>query len=188
MSDTKPWEEYPEFWKTQSAFMSWLRGGLRKGVWNRHPVKLSFLTKNRFKKLDGYTKKDKKPKYVFAATCALCHQDHKLANIEVDHKQGGHSLRTIDDIMDFVKGIVLVNEADLQLVCKPCHKAKSYSEKEGLSFEDAVIEKQVIAAAKDSKAWLLARGLQPATNATKRRDQIRGVLTDERTNGTSQST
>ncbi len=84
--------------------------------------------------------------------------------------------------MAFVKGIVLVSEDDLQLVCKPCHKAKSYSEKEGLSFEDALVEKQVIAAAKESQAWLLARGMVPASNAAKRREQIREVLKSEQRN------
>ena len=32
-----PWEAYPQIWKSEAAFMSWLRGGIRGGLWNKHP-------------------------------------------------------------------------------------------------------------------------------------------------------
>jgi hypothetical protein len=34
---------------------------------------------------------------------------------------------------------------DLEAVCKPCHSIITYSERMGISFEEAVIEKQVVA-------------------------------------------
>ena len=40
-------EKYPHIWKSKSAFMSYLRGGIRRSCWMKHPVKLEFIKNNR---------------------------------------------------------------------------------------------------------------------------------------------
>lgn len=178
-----PWEVRPDIWSTEAKFMAWLRGGIRLGLWNKHPLKIEHIKANRFKIANGFTKDGKPKAPVWGATCALCNETYKIKDIEVDHKEGGHSLKTIDDVMFFIKKIVFITDDDLQLVCKGCHKAKSYSEKEGISFEDALLEKRVIALCKNKAqfqhAWLLEHGVEPSKNATERRNQIRNVLKNE---------
>ena len=147
METTKqmPWEAYPEIWPTESMFMSWVRGGIRAGLWNQHPVKLEFLKKNRIKVPNNNPRSMKRFPEVWAAECAITGEVIPLTQAEVDHKTGNHSLRSIEDIASFIKNIVLITDDDLQIVSKDVHKIKSYAEKEGITFEEAVIEKKVIA-------------------------------------------
>ena len=44
----KLWELYPNIWKSESAFMSWLRGGIRR-MWSHHPVRIEFMKQNRIR-------------------------------------------------------------------------------------------------------------------------------------------
>jgi len=140
----KPWEAYPEIWATESAFMSWIRGGIRAGLWNKHPIKLEFLKKNRIKVPNTNLRSMKRFPEVWAAQCAITGEIIPLTKAEVDHKTGNHSLRTLDDIAEFIKGIVLIGDEDLQIVSKDVHKIKSYAEKQGITFEEALVEKKVI--------------------------------------------
>lgn len=145
MSNT-PWVDHPEIWKTESSFLSWIRGGIRRSLWNRSPIKLEFIKRNRIK-IPNPNPKGKVAE-VWGATCALTGVTLPLKDMEVDHKEGNHSLRTLDDIKSFIEGIVLVSLDDLQWVSKEAHKVKSYCEKQGISFEEALIEKKAIAAMK----------------------------------------
>ena len=142
-SKQMPWEAYPDIWKSEAAFMSWLRGGIRGGLWNKHPVKLEFIKKNRIQ-IPNPNPKGKKPT-VWGALCALTGEIVPINQVQVDHKVGNHSLRSIDDIQSFIEAIVLVTDDDLQLVSKDAHTVKSHSEKKGITFEEALIEKKVIA-------------------------------------------
>lgn len=175
MSTNKYWGEGTA-WKTESAFMSWIRGGIRRALWNRAPVKIKFLNKTR-KKIPNPNPKGKVPT-VWGCKCALCENLFPMSLIEVDHKKGQHQLKTLEDIGSFIRGIVLVTEDDLQTVCKPCHKIKSHSERGGISFEEARAEKLVIeiTKTKQDKVWLQSKGIIPASNAKARREQITKYL------------
>lgn len=174
----KLWELYPSIWKTESAFLSWIRGGIRRSLWNRHPLKLEFIKQNRIK-IPNPNPKGKVTE-VWGATCALTGVTLPLKDVEVDHKTGNHSLKTINDIQSFVSGIVLITIDDLQFVSKEAHKVKSYAEKHNISFEEAWLEKKAINITKQPvtavKAWLEQHGVVPATSAATRRDQVRAVL------------
>jgi predicted component of type VI protein secretion system len=63
----------------------------------------------------------------------------------------------------------------LQLVDKEMHKVKSYAEKQGISFEEALIEKRIIAIIKNKqdRQWLIDNGVVPAGNQAARRKQIK---------------
>lgn len=166
------WDEYPHLWKTQSAFFSWIRGGVRRSLWNRSPIKLEFIKNNR-RKINNPNPRGKVAQ-VWGGDCALCNNTFILKDLEVDHKTGNHSLTKIEDIQKFIEGIVLVTESDLQMVCKPCHKAKSMADKQGISIEDALISRKVIAIMKDKldKQFLIDRGVVPDSTAAKRKLQI----------------
>ena len=171
---TAPWEIYPEIWKTQAAFMSWVRGGIRGGLWKKHPVKLEFLKENMELVPNTNPRSMKRFPKVKAARCALCQQITPQKDIEVDHLTGNHALRSMDDLRAFIEAMIMVTKEDLQLVCKPCHKVKSYAEKQSISFEHAQAEKLAISLIKEKKdvQWLKDRGIVPESSAPKRRTQI----------------
>ena len=141
--------EMSHVWKTESAYMSWLRGGIRRYLWSKNPVKLEFIKQNRVKIPNPNPKG--KVKEVWGGVCALTGNTYPIGDMEVDHKEGNHSLKTLDDLVPFVKGIVMITLDDLQLVSKEAHKIKSYAEKQGISFEEAKIEKEVIEIIKQKK-------------------------------------
>ena len=145
----KLWELYPNIWATESAYMSWLRGGIRRYLWAKNPVKLEFIKQNRIKIPNPNPKG--KVKEVWGGVCALTGELTPQTSLEVDHKKGNHSLRSIDDIQSFVESILLVTFDDLQLVSKDAHKIKSYAEKHNMTFSEANVHKEVIEICKDKQ-------------------------------------
>ena len=189
MSEFKPWEEYPEIWGTQAKFMAWVRGGIRRGLWEEHPVKLQFLNSQKIYIENTNPRSMKRFPTVAAYRCAICGEVYKASkekgqrssNTQVDHIVGNHSLKTMEDLRAFIESMILVRMEDLQIACKACHDIKSYSEKEGCDFEEARIRKKALAICneKKDKEFLRERGYVPGTNAEKRRTQIEDILRKE---------
>ncbi len=44
-----PWKLSYTPWKSEAEFYGFIRRGLRKAVWARHPVKLEYMKSQRFK-------------------------------------------------------------------------------------------------------------------------------------------
>lgn len=168
----EPWEVLPSVWKTEAAFMSWVRSGIRRSLWNKSPIKLEFIKRNRVKIPNPNPRG--KVKEVWGGVCSLTGKVCALSELEVDHKTGNHSLRKIEDIQSFIEGIILVTLDDLQFVSKEAHRTKSYAEKEGITYEEAYAVKKAISLIKEKKdrQFLTDNGLVPASNQTKRREQI----------------
>lgn len=178
---TEPWIEYPHIWDTQAKFMTWVRGGIRLGLWKQHPVKLEFMKESTVLIKNTNPRSMKRFPMVKAVKCALCGETVKACDAEVDHIHGNHSLRSMEDLRTFIESMILVKVDDLQMACKPCHKIKSYSEREGISFEHArAIKKAIeICKAKQDKQFLVERGIKPASSAARRRTQVEDVLKAE---------
>lgn len=172
IEEKKLWEIYPHIWSSESAYMSWLRGGLRRYLWAKNPVKLEFIKQNRIKIPNPNPKG--KVKEVWGGVCALTGETHVIGDMEVDHISGNHSLKTLDDLVPFVKGIVMITLEDLQLVSKEAHKIKSYAEKQGISFEEAMAEKFALQLLKEKKdkEYLLKHSLPVESTQAKRRKVI----------------
>ena len=66
----------------------------------------------------------------------------------------------------------------MQVVGKEAHKVKSYAERMGMSFEEALLEKRVIATLKDKRetARLLRENRMIAKNDAERRQKVREIL------------
>jgi hypothetical protein len=66
----------------------------------------------------------------------------------------------------------------MQVVSKEAHKVKSYAERMGMSFEEALLEKRVIATLKDKRetARLLRENRMIAKNDAERRQKVREIL------------
>lgn len=134
-----------DVWKTESAYWSYIRGGLRRGLWMRNPVKIKFKNDRREQILNpDEAKIGTRWEYIWGNKCDLCLNWFAQNDVEVDHKVGHHSLRNRDDLLSYFEAIALVTADDLQLVCKDCHKIKSYAERMGISFDEAKLTKQVI--------------------------------------------
>ena len=100
---------------------------------------------------------------------------------QVDHIEPAGSLTRTEDIQGFVERLLYVTEEDLRLVCRDCNSALALSDKQGISFKEALTEKQVIAIinSKQDKEWLTNKGVVPASNAKSRREQIKSILMEE---------
>ena len=101
---------------------------------------------------------------------------------QVDHKTPAGQLNKTEDIQGFVERLLYVTEEDLRLVCKDCNSALAYSDKHGVSFKDAQIEKLAIDLVKKKmdRDWLDAHGIPPQSSAEKRRIQIVELLKEEK--------
>jgi hypothetical protein len=176
----QPWIEYPHIWKTEAAFLSFVRGGIRRSLWNKSPIKLEFLKANRKRIANPVAKNATRFPEVWGGECYQCKKEFALKDIEVDHLTGEYSLRKLEDLQSFVEGIVCVSAKDLGLICKPCHKAKTYAERNGMSHEDALIEKQAILICKypvkEVRKFISESGIAPASTAKGRRAQIVDIL------------
>lgn len=174
-----PWELRPDIWSTKSKFMVWVRGGIRRGLWNQHPIKLEYINKNIEKTFVGYYKNGKE-KWLKMGTCEICQGQFKAAQLEVDHIKGNHQLKTMEDVQSFIESMIIVTDEDLQLVCRGCHEIKTHAERYDLSFEEARLDKQVVKFGKlginEQLGLLYWMGIVPAKNAEKRKEQIREVL------------
>lgn len=170
----KPWEEFPQIWKTKAAFMSYLRGGIRRAIWNRSPIKHTVIHKKRKKVLNKKT-----GNMVWGGTCYLCGQDFVMGDLQVDHMVGEHSLQEIEDIQSFVESMTCLSEDMLGLVCEPCHRIKSYAERYGITFEDAKAEKQIINLTKKPVKEIkkiLDKHKLPSNNAKVRRESLKKLV------------
>ena len=173
----KVWEEYPDVWKTKGAFFSWLRGQLRRAIWERYPPKIKYKNKVCQPPPKGYTGRAKS-----GAECALTGEWYPKSKLEVDHIQGHASLRDWDDLEGFILHL-LCDESNMQLVGKEAHKVKSYAERKGITFEEALIEKKVIEKTKQSvkkqKEELHDAGFTETNNQQQRRECYRRLLSGD---------
>ena len=143
-------DKYPHIWKTKASLMSYLRGGLRRSCWMKHPVKLEFIKNNR-ERIPNPNPRGKVPE-VWGGRCNVCKDLFVQSKLAVDHvREFSASLKDIKDIQTFVELISLVIEDDLQFVCKDCHDNISYSQKQGCSFEEARVRKQHILIDKEKR-------------------------------------
>lgn len=137
-------------WRTEASFWAWLRGGLRSGCWAKHPVKLNYIRAMRERVPLGKQTEGNPDGLVWGGKCAHCFRLFKQSDLEVDHKRQAAQKPLKDDLTGFITGMVFVTFDDLQLVCKPCHKVKSYAERLGITFAEAEAEKLAIEACKKS--------------------------------------
>lgn len=140
------------FFPTESKFFAWVRGGLRQGIWNKHPIKLDMLKTQRRKIKNPRPNPRKGSELVWGYDCAICEGQFTAMQVEVDHMVGENKLTSIDDLVTFFKRLVLVTPQDLQIVCKECHGIKTYAERYGVSETEAKAVKMAIKAVKDGTA------------------------------------
>lgn len=167
-----PWEEC-DVWKNQSQFYTWLRGKLRE-IWKDNPVRITFK-KETLRPVSPEERLTKKfhPSTKNVGECTFCDEWFPGSKLEVDHKIQIGKCNNFEDAVDFLKGVAFVPKSNMQLTCKPCHKIKSYSERQGITFEEARLEKKAIEFSKkpipEQVLFFESHEHTPPTNAKGRR-------------------
>ena len=114
-----PFGPHPEW--TEARFWSFIRSALRS-AWSRYPVKYKVLANAK----RNYKGPNKQQKYEFQ--CAECKGWFKAKEVSVDHITPAGTLRSYEDLPDFVRKL-FVSEEELQVLCDKDHKAKTLAER-----------------------------------------------------------
>ena len=155
---------------TQSQLMGLVRKAIRE-KWGYCDVKMAYLLKGVEPDYDPDTRRR------FKVQCESCKNWFSKGEIQIDHRKGEHSLKSIADFDNFVDSILQkVTFADLSRLCHPCHDLKTAQERYGLSEEDAIIFKRMTAweaenDVEERKKWLVSKGYKKVdvSNHDKRR-------------------
>lgn len=163
---------------SERALCGAIRSAIRQ-VWMKHSTKLSYLYERTIPDMNPNTRTK------WLIECENCGGMFKLNDVEVNHIKGENSLLSFEDILPFAQSILGVGWDDIEVLCKECHSTLTYSERYGVSLEDAKKEKAVITKINQTvakqKKELLAAGYKAAeiSNEEKRRKCYRELLNKE---------
>ena len=181
MTDFRPWDQ-TSAWKSESAFWGWVRGNLRKALWQHYPLRTEFKKENTWavsqKEREKY---DLNKRVKRVGRCALTGDIYPASKLVVDHIEPAGTLKSWDDLPHFIEKL-LCSKENLQLVCKEAHDIKTYMDRYGVDFEQAKNEKEVIQFSKltpdQQRAKLRDHGVDEdsMSNQKKRKDVYREIL------------
>lgn len=172
----EPWEKHPSIWRNKVAFFTYLRGHLRL-LWSRYPAKIAWKNTQLRAPPKGYTGRAKK-----LGTCHYCSEHFAASHLEVDHVSPAGQCNSWETSQQFLYNLLDCND-NWVLSCKPCHRIKSYSESQGISFIEAAIQKQAIETAKlpvkKVVDILSAAGYTSLSNAVQRKAALVDMYTKQ---------
>ena len=147
---TKILEENPDIWKNEAAFMNHIRGNVRRAFWSKSPIKVKFIKENR-ERIPNPNPRGRVDT-VWGGRCNVCANLFAQQELQVDHiRSDFNKLSSLDGLQEYIENMALVTKSELQLVCKPCHGIISHSQRKGISFDEAKIEKEIILICKEDK-------------------------------------
>lgn len=161
-------KERGSYLKDDKGFYNWLRSQLRL-IWRDHPTRRDFIKHSRYtKKING--------RPIYHLKCEICKKEMcQSAGGKRDYEIN-HRVNCGDVSSDgYVHRLLNVGFGDLEILCKHCHSIATYSERMGISFEEAKLEKKVIAFSKLKAAeqkQILGENSK-AKNAKDRRNEYR---------------
>ena len=156
----EPWEQCPDVWKTKASFFQWIRGQMRR-AWSRHPVKVSYMANHRERVPLGKPTKKNPTGLVWGCRCEHCNELFKQTECEVDHIHEAGSFKGWEDFEAWIMKLMHINWDGIRVVCKECHRIISYAARTGMTFEEAKLEKEVIAFTK----WSVTKQLNTLIKA-----------------------
>lgn len=160
---------------SEKALCSAIRSAIRS-VWLKHNTKLAYLYERTIPDMDPTTRTK------WLIKCECCSGLFKLSDVEVNHRKGENQLLSFEDVLPFTQSILGVGYDDIEVLCKECHSILTYSERYGVSIEEAKLEKDVIKKINQKvtvqKKELLAAGFKASdtSNEEKRRECYRKLL------------
>lgn len=154
---------------TEAQYLSWIRSALRSKSLRWPPRQEALKLARR-----AYKGTNKLQKWEYC--CALCGEWHLGKNVIVDHHPvaAGSILHT-DDIGPFANNLYC-EVSNLRVLDKTCHDVHTLSEKLGISFDAAKVQKRVIDTlkrpVKEVVALLQESGYDDVSNGDKRRTAL----------------
>lgn len=143
-SAKEPWEALPEVWPTPAKYFQWVRNQMRR-AWSRHPIKVAYKKAHRERGCLGKKTKTNPTGVVWCSRCEQCGVLHREANTEVDHIEQAGSFRHWGEFLSWMQRLMHISFDSIRVVCKPCHKIITHATKKGMTFEEAKLDKRVIA-------------------------------------------
>jgi len=125
---------------TDKAFFTWLRSGLRKLSQRWPPIYQALAAAKR-----PYVGDNKRKKFVWE--CAKCGGLFNSNEVDVDHIKEAGTLLKLDDLPTFVANLFCSTDG-LQVLCKPCHSIRTYTQRYACTEQEAIIAKKGIAFSK----------------------------------------
>ena len=171
-----PWEskEGKVVWETEAEYWTWLRGAIRR-IWADYPLRKVWKESQ----LRLVTKEEREAKVFHFATkkvgqCSFCKEWFAGSKLECDHIEESEGCTSKETAESFLWHCGGLTGDCFRLACKPCHKIQSYAQRSGESFQKAAITKKVITIIKEKKdkIFLQEKGITPASNQEKRREQL----------------
>ena len=156
----------------EKQLISLIRTAVRK-QWMMSPTKLSFIESKKIPETDPNQKKRKH--YVI---CNICKQHFTVSHTQVDHIVGNIPFTDLSQSLTYAQSVLNVCHNDLQILCKPCHEIKTYSEKHNITFKQAKIAKHIIDIFdnKQDSQFIINHNQIPQSNKSKRKQQIYDIL------------
>lgn len=160
--------------KKKPDFYVWLRSGLRSMSRKWWPVYEALAAAK-----VPYVGDNKRRQWSYK--CAMCSELFESKLVAVDHRTPAGSLACKDDIAGFVERLFCGPEG-LQVLCHPCHDAKTLADKHGYSIEEAKLQKEVLSILRnkvaDVKFFCSSYGYTEASlsNPAKRRVAVEEIL------------
>lgn len=133
-------------------------------AWGKSAFKLKFLQDRAVKVKNENTRSMKRYPVVTKYKCEICGGMFGTNQLEIDHIVSENTLKDLEHAEDFMKNIFFTSVDGLQILCKDkkrkvkgknvvesfgCHSVKTFSERYNVSFEEALLSKQIIDICKD---------------------------------------
>lgn len=167
-----PWEDVPHIWKDEKAYLNWLRSSTRR-IWNRHPIKIAYKQKRRYKAPVGVNGRD-----VWVSDCEMCGEQSRKT--EIDHIVEGGSFHDWESYTNWSKRILWVGFGDIRELCVDCHELETLAQRKGITLEEAKVERELISFKKlkadRQRATLKSLGIEPSSTKALREEQYKIYL------------
>lgn len=160
---------------TESAWLAWIRSALRSKSLKWKPRGDTLEAARR-----PYKGANKLQKWEYQ--CAICKKWYKAKEVIVDHfPKAAGSILKFEDIGEFCNNL-FCDSTNLRVLDKQCHDCHTLAEKNGITFEEAKLEKEIIEfckkPTKEIVAFLISNGYTTSqmSNATKRRQCVETIF------------
>ena len=142
-----------EFEISDKEVLSSVRTMIRS-AWGDSVFKQEFLKRNSELIVNENPRSKKRYPMVRKYKCAICGELFGSTEVELDHIESENTLTSYEHINDFMTNIVLTSPNKLQVLCKDkkskklgvtrfgCHSIKTFSERYGVDFDTARVEKE----------------------------------------------
>ncbi len=134
---------------TESAYLAFVRSTLRSKSLRWPPRSNALIAARR-------PYKGSNPRQKWEYECKICSKWFTAKDVVVDHfPVAAGSILKVEDISAFTENL-FCNSSNLRVLCTPCHAVHTLAESQGISFEQAVLEKKIIEICKKSVKEVVA--------------------------------